>query len=1079
MKTKKFVLLVIVNAALVSGWPPDSAAAQTAGATQAAATAKTPPPPTPYQVIERGSSHRTWQRTVLETKPDGTVVPHLHKLVELSSGMCFQDASGQWVDSQEQIESTPQGASANKGQYQAIFANNLNSAGAIDQQTRDGKRLRSNILGLAYYDRSSGQSVLIAQIEDSQGELLSANQVLYPNAFTGVKADVRYTYKKGAFEQDVILRGQPPTVESLGLSSQSTEIEVLTEFLNPPAATIVEHAGSSNPLPDQEVSWGAMRLGRGKAFDLGEPPNRPSHVQVRRQYETVNGRTILIEAVPLPDIQAHLQSLPLQSSARTKLPVYASKTPVLTKTPLAATKGKPMKLAAAAPPVKGYVLDYVELNTDQTDFTFQGDQTYLVDAGVNLTGATTFEGGAVIKCDGDGQINIDPSGTINCQTAPYRPAIFTSINDDSLGESGAYFGDPYYCGSPSWGDVIEFIDIGTPDPVLRNFRFSYASEALVVESDIDMWDCQFINVEHALCGYNSNIGLHNVLINEVDNDYAISMNGSGNVIGENVTCDGPNGLPGLITTWPETSSMSLTNCLITQIDQNNGLFEVSTDGVNFTESSIPTYQTVGAGSYYLTNNSLFHNAGTTNVSPALLTDLAGKTTYPPTVYANTNLTQPTVFSPQAQRDNAGNPDFGYHYDPLDYVFGGVDATCNLTFTAGTAVGWYNDGPGCGVSLDGTAQATFSGTATAPCVWARNNMVQEGGNGNWASEGYLGGFIGLGGNTTQATAPTVNMQFTHCYARNFEGQYFRDYGDGTLLVINACNSEFYDGSAGGYMMYFNFTNCLAVRAAMGAGCDCSPSVTMLNCTFVGGALYADHAYGTTWPMFVQNCAFDGTDLSGMNDYSGGNTNLSYCNFNSFDLGAMRTPVEGTNDLTITNGYNWQPSWLGNYYLPTNSPLINAGSTTADKLGLYHFTTQTNQVPETNSTVDIGYHYVATDTNGNPLDSNGNGLPDYLEDPTGTGLPLSITLLAPTNSAMYAEPASIAMQATVFDWSGTVTNVEFYNGSTGISGVPSTPFNYSWPIVAHGSYTVMAGASDNKGATALSAPVSITVTNLCGD
>jgi hypothetical protein len=49
------------------------------------------------------------------------------------------------------------GAIARQGQHQVIFANNLNSAGAIDQMTPDAKRLRSNILGLAYYDRASGQ----------------------------------------------------------------------------------------------------------------------------------------------------------------------------------------------------------------------------------------------------------------------------------------------------------------------------------------------------------------------------------------------------------------------------------------------------------------------------------------------------------------------------------------------------------------------------------------------------------------------------------------------------------------------------------------------------------------------------------------------------------------------------------------------------------------------------------------------------------------------------------------------------------------------------------------------------------
>jgi hypothetical protein len=43
-----------------------------------------------------------------------------------------------------------------------------------------------------------------------------------------------------------------------------------------------------------------------------------------------------------------------------------------------------------------------------------------------------------------------------------------------------------------------------------------------------------------------------------------------------------------------------------------------------------------------------------------------------------------------------------------------------------------------------------------------------------------------------------------------------------------------------------------------------------------------------------------------------------------------------------------------------------------------------VIEGNSKVDLGYHYVATDSNGNPLDTVGDGIPDYLADSNGDGV-----------------------------------------------------------------------------------------------
>ena len=43
-----------------------------------------------------------------------------------------------------------------------------------------------------------------------------------------------------------------------------------------------------------------------------------------------------------------------------------------------------------------------------------------------------------------------------------------------------------------------------------------------------------------------------------------------------------------------------------------------------------------------------------------------------------------------------------------------------------------------------------------------------------------------------------------------------------------------------------------------------------------------------------------------------------------------------------------------------------------------------MPEGTNIVSIGYHYVALDQYGNPLDSNGGGIPDYLEDANGNGI-----------------------------------------------------------------------------------------------
>jgi hypothetical protein len=255
------------------------------------------------------------------------------------------------------------------------------------------------------------------------------------------------------------------------------------------------------------------------------------------------------------------------------------------------------------------------------------------------------------------------------------------------------------------------------------------------------------------------------------------------------------------------------------------------------------------------------------------------------------------------------------------------------------------------------------------------------------ENDLSGGYGPGGMTSWGSGPstyvaTINTSFLKCFALANDNCHFRDDGccGGGHLVINSVNSEYYSDPLGAYYNVFGFTNCLFFRSGAGLSNehnDCG--LTFQDCTFYGSGIGAAHWSGSTWPIKVVNCAFDNCNFSSISD-----TNYFYCDYNAFLTNQVWLPVLGLHDVTNLMTFNWQSSWFGNYYLPSDSSLINAGSTNADQLGLYHFTTQTNQVTETNSVVDIGYHYVATDAYGNPLDSNGDNIPDYLEDANGNGL-----------------------------------------------------------------------------------------------
>src|SRR5581483_11754068 len=241
-----------------------------------------------FVVGERGPHHRVWHAVQQQTNEFGDVVVVTNQAyVELGGGMHYRNARGEWIEADETIEILPNGgAAARHGPHRVFFSGNLNTPGAIVLETPDGKRMRSHVLGLSYFDAASGKSVLIAEVKASDGQLYPPNVVVYPDAFEGLKADVRYTYRKGSFEQDVILRERPPSPQVWGLDPATTRLQVLTEFLDPPqpekhASRLERRRGSAT---DELLDFGEMKMGRGKAFSLGDREAAAGEISVAKKW---------------------------------------------------------------------------------------------------------------------------------------------------------------------------------------------------------------------------------------------------------------------------------------------------------------------------------------------------------------------------------------------------------------------------------------------------------------------------------------------------------------------------------------------------------------------------------------------------------------------------------------------------------------------------------------------------------------------------------------------------------------------------------------------------------------------------
>ncbi|MCX6224149.1 MAG: CehA/McbA family metallohydrolase [Bacteroidia bacterium] len=91
-----------------------------------------------------------------------------------------------------------------------------------------------------------------------------------------------------------------------------------------------------------------------------------------------------------------------------------------------------------------------------------------------------------------------------------------------------------------------------------------------------------------------------------------------------------------------------------------------------------------------------------------------------------------------------------------------------------------------------------------------------------------------------------------------------------------------------------------------------------------------------------------------------------------------------------------------------------------------------------------------------------------------IPPIVALTSPANGFSLPEPATITMSATASDPDGSITKVEFYQGTTLLGEDLVSPYNFSISGLTAGTYNLTAKATDNSGASTTSGVVTITVT-----
>ncbi len=210
-----------------------------------------------------------------------------------------------------------------------------------------------------------------------------------------------------------------------------------------------------------------------------------------------------------------------------------------------------------------------------------------------------------------------------------------------------------------------------------------------------------------------------------------------------------------------------------------------------------------------------------------------------------------------------------------------------------------------------------------------------------------------------------------------------------------------------------------------------------------------------------------------------------NYGSRIRGYLCPPLTGNYTFWIASDNNSE-LWLSTNDQPANKVKIASVSGYTEARGWTKYSEQ--QSAPRSLTAGVTYYIEAIHKEG----TQGDNLAVGWQLPNGTferpipGMRLSpyiipgnspptVNITSPGNNANYPNPSNIIITATALSSGGTITKVEFYQGTTMIGQDITAPYSFTWMNVATGSYALRAIATDNASNTAASQVVNIIVTS----
>jgi len=995
----------------------------------------------PWSEVVARSGNSSWIRQLhVERDAVGNKRMWTNQWVQVEDGLNYWDSdAGGWMESKEEIVISGKGALAEKGQHRVFFASNANDPeGAVDLEIRGALRIRSSILALRYFDSATGQVALLGMVRDVRGELLKPNQVIYRGVFDELRADLVYTYRRNGLEADIVLREIPPTPVDLGLNPETTRIEVVTEFLDPPEplrtqrvraqVTDVGLQGGAAELDwiDEELDFGVSRIAEGRAFawsarEAAERRPEAFAPVAKRWLRTSDRRTFLVESVGYAELLEELLELPgteaRRESTRAQRTRWAGRGLLETRKDTLRSRALALRSDSADGDRKvrdwidwdwanlrrpapmedgirggiqlavadsvagpGLVVDWNMVNVEVPDFTFASTNTYWISGKSWLVGTTTFEGGTVIKFADmkSAASGLILGGPVVFRTSAYRPAVFTAESDNSLGDR-IVAGTPAD-GSDFGGPQLRFTDSKWP-LLIEHVRMKHGFSGVQFDGNragVRIRHSQFVECRYpVLSTAEAPIWMENVLIHGGKPDGVALSGVSTPVFGEHLT----------VHQVPRLSSgvvLSLTNSIVAEVER---IEEYAGSGNRVERNAAGLFESVGAGRYYLAPGSPLRNRGVSGIRNELRRDLAQMTTEAPRLLPSRTDSDLTLV-PVVARDS-DEPDIGYHYAPIDYVASRRFVTQGtLHARQGVVVGVYGTA---GIVVGPGGRVLSVGSPAAMNRFVYYGQVQEQTQSPWLNAaGDLALFGVVGGFETPV--PEIVWRFTEAVMPAGPGHrrlWVHDV-DTAPVAISVSHSQLtglalsLEGQWAGSSLVLtnNLLEDVDLRLAQYWGEPFQPiEFRSHHQLFRGGKLILfNERSDTDWTFqdnLVDSDELVAEGITGLFSHNGFRSGLPAFGESAIQVGTM----------------DFQESLVGRFTYPHAggaedglARLVDAGSRSAGEAGLVSFAVGSRGDAEGDTQVDIGFHYPASSRAGDGLVAlwemeEGQGT--VLTDSTGAG------------------------------------------------------------------------------------------------